>query len=167
MSTRRELGLAVFDYAARVRWAAVIILSVALLSDLILLRDAAILRKGNLVGVDMKKYEQRWEPVRLYLPAHGVVGYMSGSHPEVLNDEDSDGYDLLQKEYRLAQYVVAPVILRPATEDAIQGLSFIVVDASGGGSDNPERREKIAPPKGFSLARDFGNGLLLYRGERR
>jgi hypothetical protein len=163
----QQFGGAIFDYPSRVLWAIIIMLSVALLSNLVLLRDAAILRKGNLVGVDVKKYEERWQPVRLSFPPHGVVGYMSGPHPEVLNDEDSDDYDAVQQEYRLAQYVVAPVILRPATEHAVQGLSFIVVDEYEGGSVKPQRRAKIEPPKGFSLMRDFGNGLLLYHRERR
>jgi hypothetical protein len=158
----QKLSRGDFDYPTRVLCGIAIVLSAALLSNLQLLKDAAILRNGNLVGVDMRNYEKRWMPLRLYLPAQGVVGYMSGLRPDVLDNEDAD-YDEIQKEYQLAQYILAPVILRPAGNDAIRDFSFIIINEYGSGFAGSKPRIKIAPPEGFALVRDFGNGLLLYR----
>ena len=166
MFQRNQSRNVLFDYPRRVLWAVTIIVLMALISNLLLLRDAAMLEKRSLVGVDVDEFAARFEKLRLLLPAHGVVGYTSDPHPERLNRQD-DVYADLQQEYRLAQYVLAPVILRPATGGAIKGLSFLIVDEYGGRFFKLQPRKKVDPPGGFTLARDFGNGLLLYvRGPR-
>jgi hypothetical protein len=164
-SFRQKFGRPAFDYPTRVLWGIAILLGFALLSNLGLLKDAAIVRNGNRVGVDMKSYEQRWEPLRRFLPAQGVVGYLSRPDPAVLDDEDADGYDDAQKEYQLAQYVLAPIILQPATRQAIRNVSYIIVDEYTGGASNADPDKLIGTPEGFRLVRDFGNGLLLYHAK--
>jgi hypothetical protein len=161
MSGREKSRSTLFDYPTRVLWAVTIMVLTALLSNLLLLRNAAVLGEDSLVGVDVDTFTKRFEELRPLLPGHGVIGYASGPNSEQLNRQD-DVYADLQQEYRLAQYVLAPVILRPATSDAISGLSFLIVDEYGGRFFSLEPRKKVDPPEGFTLARDFGNGLLLF-----
>jgi hypothetical protein len=153
-----------FDYVTRF-WVGLILAVVsALLSNFFMFKSTLAL-KSKLVRTDaITTYEKRFEGLKLFLPPHGVVGYMSGSNPEILDKFDV-AYAQIQQEYRLAQYAVAPIILRPATDDVVQNLLFVIIDEYGGGFLDSQPPKKIAPPKNFILLRGFGNGLLLYRRE--
>jgi hypothetical protein len=153
-----------FDYVTRF-WVGLILAVVsALLSNFFMFKSALPL-KSKLTGTDaITTYEKRFEGLKSLLPSHGVVGYMSGSNPEILDMFDV-AYAQIQKEYRLAQYAVSPIILRPATDDVVQNLLFVIIDEYGGGFFDSQPPKKIAPPKNFILLKDFGNGLLLYRRE--
>lgn len=154
-----------FDYPTRVLWLISIIAAVAVLSNGLLLKQTISLRRANPLGSGkVTEYVARFEPVRPLLPVRGRIGYMSGPNPEIL-DREGDEYTAVQKEYRLAQYALAPIIVRPATADIVQELPLLIVDEYGGGFFDAQPRKKIAPPQGFVLVRDFANGLLLYRRE--
>jgi hypothetical protein len=161
----QQLRGAVFDYRSRVLWAVILIVVIASLSNLALLRDIALFRKSGLAGVNVGNYEKRFEGLRAILPAHTVIGYQKSGDTENLDYENDDTYADLQQDYRLAQYALAPVILRPATDQLIHGVSFVIVDRRGGRFSSSQEPTKVDPPKGFILMRNFGNGLLLYRRE--
>lgn len=166
MANKTPLIINQFDYPARVLWLIYIIVAVALLCNGLLLKQTISLRRANPLGSGkVSEYVRRFEPVRSLLPARGRIGYMSGPNPEILNME-GDEYTAVQKEYRLAQYALSPVIVRPATADIVQELPLLIVDEYGGGFFDAQLRKKIVPPQGFVLVRDFANGLLLYRRER-
>lgn len=152
------------DYTTRV-WLGMILAGLfALLSNYFLFRGT-LASKSTLVGTDpITTYEKRFEELKLFLPPRGIVGYMSGSNPENLDMFDI-AHALIKKEYHLAQYAVSPIILRPATDDVVQYLFFVIIDEYGGGFLESQARKKIPPPKNFNLIKDFGNGLLLYRRE--
>ena len=165
MAKTNQSRLDQLDYPTRVLWLINLIAAVALLCNGLLLKQTINLRRASPLGSGrVTEYVERFEPIRPLLPRRGWIGYMSGPNPEILNME-GDEYTAIQKEYRLAQYALSPVILRPASADVIQELPLLIVDEYGGGFFDAQPRKKIAPPQGFVLVRDFANGLLLYRRE--
>ena len=163
MAKTNQSRLDRFDYPARVLWLINTIAVVALVGNGLLLKQTINLRKANPLGSGrVTEYVARFESIRPLLPARGRIGYMSGPNPEIL-DREGDEYTAVQKEYRLAQYALSPIIVRPATADVLRDLPLIIVDEYGGGFFDDQPRKKIAPPRGFVLVRDFANGLLLYR----
>ena len=93
---------------------------------------------------EISVYQRRMEVLRPVLPAHGVVGYVG--------DPDPAGSGALQhfRRYLLAQYSLAPVLLIESTEP-----EFVV--------GNFYRGATPAPPPGFRVVRDFGDGLILFQ----
>ena len=93
---------------------------------------------------DISTYQRRLEVLRPALPARGVVGY--------LGDPDPAGPGALQhfQRYLLAQYSLAPLLLIESTEP-----EFVV--------GNFYRGATPAPPPGFRVVRDVGDGLILFR----
>ena len=93
---------------------------------------------------EISVYQRRMEVLRPALPDSGVVGY--------LGDPEPTGTGALQhfRRYLLAQYSLAPLLVLEDTEP-----EFVV------GNFYPGRTP--APPPGFRVARDFGDGLMLFQ----
>lgn len=93
---------------------------------------------------EISVYQRRMEMLRPVLPDSGVVGY--------LGDPEPTGTGALQhfRRYLLAQYSLAPLLVLEDTEP-----EFVV------GNFYPGRTP--APPPGFRVARDFGDGLMLFQ----
>jgi hypothetical protein len=97
-------------------------------------------------------------PVRALLPPYGVVGYI-----------DDTGRMLPEfKEYFLTQYTVAPIILAnpdfPSADPDILTRDDVLV-ISNLHHSMPDQR--IFADRRVILLKDFGNGLQLYRSERK
>jgi len=118
--------------------AAVSVLVVGLLSSRQLLRLA---RQPYATDGD-NLYLTRFESVKSALPQRGVICYMP----------DPDGSFEAKKHYFLAQYALAPLVLR-ATPDCDPVLADF---PAGAAPDSILGRQ-------FVVLRDFGNGLMLLR----
>ncbi len=118
--------------------AAVSVLVVALLSSEQLLRLA---RQPYAIDGD-NLYLTRFERVKSALPQRGVICYMPSS----------DASFEAKKHYFLAQYALAPLVLR-ATPDCDPVLADF---PTGPAPDS-------IPGRQFVVLKDFGNGVLLLR----
>jgi hypothetical protein len=87
----------------------------------------------------------RFREIRRALPAHGVVGYISGAQPDTFTTEDF-------RRFLLAEYALAPLILiHDTTPDLIVG------------NFPPDSVPSALRERGLSLVRDFGDGVWLIR----
>jgi hypothetical protein len=86
------------------------------------------------------EHQARFAALRRLLPRDGVVGYLS----------DEPG---AAREYFLAQYALAPVVLDPA------GARALVV----GNFFDPARAPGLAAGQGLVLVADLGAGVMLFR----
>ena len=85
-------------------------------------------------------YLHRFDALKAALPRHGIVCYAPG--PEISFET--------KKHYFLAQYALAPVVLRAATD-----CDLLISDFPGGVP------RAVSADRGWTVSRDFGNGLLL------
>lgn len=127
------------------------LVAVLLLAAVGFLSNATLLRRSKaaaptLVGNEaVGSYLRRFEPLRRTLPAHATVGYESD-----LEDSLSDREEV--KRFYLAQYALAPVILVAGT------TRELVV-----GNYRDPSRCRLCRSNDFVLAKDFGNGVMLFR----
>jgi hypothetical protein len=89
--------------------------------------------------------DQRFEPLRKILPRHGRVGYLSN----VVGEDFSVG------SIYSARYALAPLVL-------VEGSDTPLVIANFHFRDNDSEKLHL---KGYSLIRNFGNGLFLFKKE--
>jgi hypothetical protein len=89
---------------------------------------------------DVVRHEQRLQALRAALPQRGVVGFVSDA------TRSSDR----RKRQRLASYVLSPLLVVESTE-----WPLVIGDFS----DSEQSTQRIPP--GFTVRRDFGNGILL------
>lgn len=154
-----------FDYRLRIKLGTLLLVFLILSSSLQSFRETFFF-DSNLTGFEnISFYEKRFEGVRVLLPRRGVVGYMSGPQPQVLDFDDIVEYGSVKANYRLAQYTLAPVILQPATQGALSDLKLVVVDKGKGlfpVLPDDDNDWQWLPLGAFSLLKDFKNGLLIY-----
>jgi hypothetical protein len=86
------------------------------------------------------EHRARFAGLRRMLPRAGVVGYLS----------DEPG---AAREYFLAQYALAPVVLDPTGAPALVVGNFF----------DPERAPALAAGRGLVLVADLGAGVMLFR----
>ncbi len=135
----------------RTRVGVALVLLYALVSGAAWVKQAAAGRSGP---DEISTYERRFQELRAALPAHGVVGYLGHPDPPSRTGAERDASSLLHfKRYLLAQYALAPVVLIESTEP-----DFVVGNFDPGPAPST--------PVGFRIARDFGDGLVLYRRSR-
>lgn len=87
-------------------------------------------------------YLARFEDVKSALPQRGVVCYMP----------NPDGSFEAKKHYFLAQYALAPLVLRPSAD-----CDTLLADFPAGPAPD------FILSQQFVLLKDFGNGVLLLR----
>ncbi len=92
---------------------------------------------------EISVYQRRMELLRPVLPARGVVGYLGDPAPT------AEGALQHFRRYLLAQYSLAPLLVLEGTK-----AEFLVGNFYPGTTP--------APPPGFRVARDFGDGLMLF-----
>ena len=119
--------------------------SIGVLSGAPLLRRSRTAAVGGAATVDVGAYLTTLEPLRRELPAHGTVGYQSD-----LDDALADREEV--KRFYLTQYAVAPVVVVPDTR-----RNLVI-----GNYGDPSRCRLCRSPD-FVVAKDFGNGLMLFR----
>ncbi len=89
----------------------------------------------------MTLFEKRIEGIRQDLPPVGIVGYVTDSTADLMNNPD--------KEFMWTRYYLAPLMVSGNPDQTLLIGNF---------------HEANAPrPPGFILMRDYGNGILLFR----
>lgn len=101
---------------------------------------------------EVTRHEDRFQALKQVVPRHGVVGYVSDPDPVAMSDPASWQARQAFKRYLIAQYALVPVVVLRSLE-----ADLVVGDFSG--SDG---RGRAAPP-GFVMAKDFGDGVVLFR----
>ena len=129
------------NYSIRVRAGLVLLVVLALLSSRDLLR---ITSHGQAGGAEAVAYIHRFDAVRKLLPARGVICYLPDPHIEPNTTKD----------YFLAQYALAPLVLRTSS-----GCDLLIANYA------TDSRHAIAPPD-YLPVKDFANGILLFRKSR-
>jgi hypothetical protein len=100
---------------------------------------------------EISAYERRFQAARSMIPARGTVGYLGSPEPTGATPSEANAAALLHfRRYLLAQYALAPVLLVENTDP-----EFVI--------GNFEVGVLPTAPGGFRVARDFGNGVVLFR----
>jgi len=118
---------------------------VALASSAALARHIENTSRDRTGKDDVSPFLRRLEPLRRALPSHGTVGYEADALDPLADREDV-------RRFYLTQYAVAPVIV-------VAGVDRELVI---GDYRSPEAC-RICKSKEFTLAADFGDGLMLFR----
>lgn len=135
------------DYHARIRFAIILIIFFALLSNVHLLVDSTKFDLRQAGHDDITLYEKRFDVIRGLLPARGIVGYTGNG----LNYQEywkSDATAL--RNWFLAQYTLAPVVVSITPNHKLS-----IINGSGAGID-PDSSEDA----GFTV-RDLGSNMKL------
>ncbi len=143
----------------RVTLASLMLAALLLLGNLRLLRWTANLDLSLMGNDEVTLHEKRFASIRDLLPPYGVVGYI----------DDNSGQTVARfKEYFLTQYTVAPVVLTDpnfsGTDSEILKREDVLI-ISNLHHSMPDHR--IFTARHITLLKDFGNGLQLYRSERK
>ena len=93
------------------------------------------------------RYERRLQPLKEFLPEHGVIGYVT--------DERVSLYKEL-KDFYLAQYMLCPrLLVRDIHYPSVIGVYYEIAQ--------PDRTAS----QSLTLVKDFGYGIELYQGKQR
>src|SRR5262245_66461974 len=118
---------------------------VTLASSASLARRAAIIGKDRAGGDEVSVLLRRLEPLRPSLPSHGTVGYEADAPDPLAAREDV-------RRFYLTQYAVAPIIV----------VAGVDRDLVIGDYRKPDPC-RVCKSREFTLAADFGDGLMLFR----
>jgi hypothetical protein len=129
------------NYRIRLRAGLALVLLIALVSSRELLR---LTSHGQAGGSEAVAYIQRFDLVKKVLPARGVICYTPDPHTETNS----------VKDYFLAQYALAPLVLRTAG-----GCDLLIANLPG-----ESNHSRISSD--YLLVQDFGNGVALFRKVR-
>ena len=99
---------------------------------------------------EISRYETRFQASQQVLPASARVGYVTEHATWMAGDEE--GPRLAFKHVVLTQYALLPAIVAP------EGGGGLAV----GNFDSLTPADTVAL-RGFTVVRDFGNGVLLLR----
>src|SRR5947207_11824174 len=130
-----------FTYPLRVRVGLILLLLVALLSSRELLR---ITSHGRAGGSEAVPYFRRFDAIKNVLPARGVICYTPDPRIEPSTNKD----------YFLAQYALAPLVLRTNRDFDLLVANF------------PDQLHEVRPGPDYLLVEYFGNGVALFRKTR-
>jgi len=140
------------SYGIRVKIGILLILFTALFSNLTLFKDvvAGSCKNGKIDSIS--HYERRFEGIKKYLPARGVVGYISGTDVKDIRFAGQE-----TAKYYLTQYAVSPTIVEyAAVYDLVIGNFEPGADSSG-----------VIHEKRLTVIKDFGNGVMLLKGAKK
>ena len=118
-----------------------ILISIALLSSRELLR---LTSHGHAGGSEAVAYVRRFDAIKKVLPARGVICYAPDPHVEINGNKD----------YFLAQYALAPLVLRTGRDCDLLVTNF------------PNGSHPMLSDTRLVLVQDFPDGVALYRKVR-
>jgi hypothetical protein len=120
--------------------ACLVFVSCCLLSSARMLRDAA--RPSHIQpSANERRTEQRFSALKAALPERGVIGYVGEPGADAMGD------------YYWAQYALAPLVVEHSPNHRLVVGNFVSTSAARPAFEN------------LHLARDFGNGVLLFSNE--
>lgn len=131
--------------------ALLILIFLALLSNLRLFIQSINFIPKPLGRDEITLYEKRFEELKKILPSHGVVGYISNKQAEDIR------FDAGAAEYYLTQYALTPLVV-------VYSLNYPLVV---GNFHQSVIDPQIYASRNLVLLKDFGNGVMLLRRERR
>lgn len=133
------------------RAAIILLIFFALLSNLRLFRQTLNFAPKPLGTDEITLYEKRFAELKKILPYHGAVGYISNKQAEDIR------FDVTAAEYYLTQYALTPLVVVYSSNYPLVVGNFrqAVIDPQTYTSRN------LVPLK------DFGNGVMLLRRERK
>jgi len=140
-----QLVMIAFDYPKRAQAGAVLLALVAVFSSLDTARNHRWFEAS-----DIRVSEERARTLRPDLPAHGAIGYLGD---ELQSNTNAIPY---YHEFFHIQYAVAPVIL-------VDSQQYPLVLGDFHRPVDPERIAKL----NLTLIKDYGNGVMLFRGPNR
>lgn len=145
-----------FDYANRVKAGIILIALFALLSNLRLLTETAQFDLSFVGQDEVSLYQKRFDDVKKMLPQNGVIGFVSSNRNPSLDFQSTDSEGL--REWYLAQYALAPVILSPTP-----GHKITLINDKPGDRDPESEDERGQKTRNWGGAKvvDFGNGVKL------
>ncbi len=107
--------------------------------------------RGNFESRDWRSIEEeRYFELKKNLPAHYTVGYVCDGVNK--NIPVSEEYNLFA-QYLLAQWVLSPVILHRSLNEKVIIGNF----------NSPDSKFLFSEKLNFSIIRDFGGGVVLFR----
>jgi hypothetical protein len=146
------------DYAARVRAGIILVVVFALYSNLHLLLASAVFDPSQIGKDEITLYERRFDEVRKRLPSHGTVGYLGSG----LTNPDGSPNDLSLRNWYLAQYSVAPLVL-----STLPGNRIFLINRNADVSLDPSAKDDLTVEelgRGNKIL-NFGNGVKLLSTE--
>lgn len=142
-----------FDYTARVRAGIILVVTFALYSNLHMLLGSPVFDPSMIGQDEITLYERRFDEVRKRLPSHGTVGYLGNP----LTDPDGSPNDLSMRNWYLAQYSIAPVVL-----STLPGHQIFLINKNADVSLDPPAKDGVVEELGRgNRILNFGNGVKL------
>jgi len=142
-----------FDYTSRVQAGIILVVTFALYSNLHMLLGSAVFDPSMIGQDEITLYERRFDEVRKRLPSHGTVGYMGNA----LTNPDGSPNDLSMRNWYLAQYSVAPVVL-----STLPGNQIFLINKNADVSLDPPATDGLTIEEvGRNKILNFGNGVKL------
>jgi hypothetical protein len=135
-----------FGHPIRIKTSVILLVFLALLSNIQLLTQTLTSAPGLIGKDEISLYEKRFEGLKKILPAHGVVGYITGEGLEPIR---------ANTDYHLTQYTLAPVIVLRTYQRRLVVGNF-TQGASG---------REVAAKHNLTVLKDFGNGVMLLSNE--
>lgn len=131
--------------------AVILVVFSALLANFNLLLHKSTNFNPNLWGRDrITVSESRYEQIKKALPPHGTVGYISNLKADDIRFDPGFG------EYYLAQYALAPLVVIYSSDQPLVIGNF-----------RGSTPVSSAAVPNMVLVKDFGNGIMLFRRERK
>jgi hypothetical protein len=127
-----------------IRRGALVLATFCLLSSATLLWRTLSGRKKT-QGVELARFKQRMSPLSGALPPDATVGYVSDLKPDPTLRS--------QLEYRMTQYALVPVMVEDGSNYA-----YVVGNFHGPLAVQAQELQQL------TIIKDFGNGVLLFRG---
>ena len=138
-------------YSVRAKAGLAVLILFALLTEARLLKQTIALDPSQIGRDGLTLYEKRFEGLKVMLPPHGVVGYISDVQPDqVLVDADATAH------YYVAQYALSPVVLDNSYEHPLVVGNFHAPLADSA---------VISAIRNMTLRKDFGQGVILFSRE--
>lgn len=137
-------------YPVRVKFGIILLISLALFSNIRLLKKEFEFNRDYIGRDYVTWYEKRFEGLKGILPARGVVGYISDKRPEEIATDPE-----LTRGYYLTEYALSPIIV-----DNNLGHELII-----GNFHKPITAPNSLKYRGLAVFKDFGNGVVLFKAE--
>ena len=139
-----------FDHSARAKIAILLLVLSALLSNIRLVIYKARFSPDRLGKDYISSYEKRFEEIKKALPAHGIIGYTTDKQYKNIGLDRNAAED-----YYLTRYALSPVLVADNTKYPLVIGNF----------HNTYAGLKTAQDAGLVLEKDFGKGLMLFKGK--
>jgi hypothetical protein len=138
-----------FSYSIRVKFGIGILVLFSLLSIFQLLVKAF---RFDFQFIEIDQYESRFEDIKKEIPERGVFGYVTDKSQEEISS-DVESLTL----YYLTQYTLTPrMIINSAKGEYVVGNFYDAI-----------RSKEVLKEKNLTLIKDFGNGVMLFKGKEK